>query len=239
MKSIPRDELEDLKAKNLIEEIVREWDYYLIESGGKLVCPDHPGLYVNPASQMYSWQDLEEGGDVLDWIRNREAWSFEQAVNYLRLRLTNPKRKASGKTEEQESVIGGLFRPSGSFDLGGIDFSDKRLQKALDLGRDYPGIRSLIAMSPFSVISGHLSVLPNKFFALSGELSDENCVFCGKSFPGWSDAGLVYLAIEMGGNYEVTQDLKSAGVYCGDCVEKFRKWIQALWLIIDYQKDRL
>jgi DNA primase len=86
--AIPQVFLDELAARNPIEEVVGE-NVHLTRKGGNLfgLCPFHaektPSFSVAPDKQIYYCFGCHKGGGVISYIMERESLEFPDAVRYL------------------------------------------------------------------------------------------------------------------------------------------------------------
>ena len=85
---VNKEKIVEIKDAALIEDVVSEY-VRLRPKGGSLVglCPFHddtnPSLNVSPATQRYKCFVCNEGGDVIDFIKEVEGYDFIQAIEWL------------------------------------------------------------------------------------------------------------------------------------------------------------
>ena len=114
-----RTELDDLKARADLVELVRQSGVELKQSGKNWLgrCPFHEdrsaSLSVNPEERLWNCFGCEAGGDALRFLQLKEKLDFPKAVARLKeLSLTAPTARPNGKKAAgpQDPLQGNLLR---------------------------------------------------------------------------------------------------------------------------------
>lgn len=85
-----QDIAEQLKSRNLIEDVISEDGYPLGGHGRYRRAAHQGGLVVDTQKQYYDWNSKGEAGDVFTWLENRHNWDFKQAASFLAKRCGMP-----------------------------------------------------------------------------------------------------------------------------------------------------
>lgn len=222
--------LAELKEKNPLWEVIQETGEPLRFDPETGLYHGEGGLTVNPQKGRYYLGG--ESGDVFSWlIRRFGGWKFKDAARYLeqRLKLSQAKREALfGQAEALQAPGGaGQVETTGKAqELSGP--RDWRRSKAAHLLIDYPNLDEVMSCSNAVKLAIDTAWIPVQFQNLVGEIDSQSCDFCGREFDGWQETGRAFLAVELGSNYEILPDRQGAGVYCAECVSRFRRWRKGL-----------
>ena len=94
------DIVEQVKARNRIEDIVEESGFRLANRMGRYrKGTEHDSLVIDTAQQRYWWNSCDEHGDVVDWVRARQGMEFKDAVEWLCRRAHLPAPEWTGESQ--------------------------------------------------------------------------------------------------------------------------------------------
>jgi len=222
--------IQDLKEKNRLEEVIEESGYILDHKAGARywVCKSDPSLSVDLKSQFYYWG--EESGDVIAWLRARMGWEFGQVLTYLRYRqgLVPAERPRLVLASAEANIAPEVSSPAAAEWDSGID--DDRVRRALQLGFNFPypgGIEALALEQSVWVLFGVKRSLPQIWVPVIGVIPDNTCIFCNREFLYWEQLDQVYLMLSVPGDLFGEKEF-----YCSSCVSKIKNWHAAIDLLI-------
>lgn len=98
------DIVEQVKARNLIEDVIEESGFPLQQRGGRYRRgnrKDCDSLVVDAHHQTYHWNSQSEHGDVINWVMKRRKTDFKGAVEWLCERAKLPAPKWSGGSQAE------------------------------------------------------------------------------------------------------------------------------------------
>jgi len=98
------DLVEEIKEKNLIQDVVGETYPLQRQHGRYLKAQEHDSLVVDVNKQFYNWNSKGESGDVINWVMVRNGWDFKTACEWLARRAKMPEPKWSKESEEKRKV---------------------------------------------------------------------------------------------------------------------------------------
>jgi len=237
--------IQSLKDKNRLEEIVEEFGYLLDHKTGSRywTCQADSSLSVDLEKQRYYWGS--ESGDVISWLRGRLGWEMSKALQYLRYRPSlaiNERPRMIVNQSIPENGADFVGAPAAADPGQGLQeivkqawaIDDNRVTQALRLGFGFPypgGIESLV-IEPIDIwaLFGLKNRLPHLFMPVVGAIP-QDCTWCNREFELWEGQGQAYLRLQM----LPGELLGEREYYCKDCVRHFRLWYIALDLLICYQ----
>ena len=129
---VKMDEVEKIKQANPIQDVITEMFPLQRRSGRYMRSQEHDSLVVDTAKQTYNWNSKGEiGGDVIQWLEERQGWDFKTAVEFLARRANLPEPRWSRESEAIRQV---QRKREGAFQvaLGLMQKWLKEDQKALD-----------------------------------------------------------------------------------------------------------
>lgn len=233
--------IQDLKEKNRLEEVVEESGYHLDHKTGARywTCKTDPSLSVDIKCQYYYWG--EESGDVIAWLRARLGWGFGEAMTYLRYRpglapADRPRldlAAAAATAALVDSPSAEALEHESAIAVQARSIDDERVRQARRLGHGIPypgGIEALAMVQDVWALFGIKKNLPQLFMPVLGAIPDPDCIFCGHEFGFWENQDRVYLVLGVTGELAGEKEF-----YCADCVSKLKAWYTAIDLLIAYR----
>jgi hypothetical protein len=74
---------EDIRQRVNIVQIIERYTPLVKRGGTEWRGKEHPSLAVDEAKQLYFWHSHNEGGDVFQWVANREGCEFKRALEIV------------------------------------------------------------------------------------------------------------------------------------------------------------
>ncbi len=129
--SIPEDVIDDVRTRSDIVEVISECGVALRPAGRdyKGLCPFHdektPSFTVSPSKQIFYCFGCQKGGNVISFVREHEAKSFIESVEWLAARLNISLPESGG----HESVARKRFQTLEDLNRFAVSYYTERLTK--------------------------------------------------------------------------------------------------------------
>jgi hypothetical protein len=259
-------DIEKLKEKNPLASVIQEVAGYQFlcddPDGRYLRCVDVPDLRIDQESQR--WYLGGDSGDVINWLRDRLAWQFLKAAEYLesRSKRSEPERvkldilteKPEEKSKPKKEPVFEETRewPPGHEGERGWSSSypgawtykdplghivDARIKKALVLLEGFP--RGVIDDLVLFGASGRAGQGKLQYGLLAGIPTNfvqamGHIYICGGCYEELDDFCEYYYPLL----YENKKEfVEFDDIYCQDCVKKYMRWHKGRVLLSGYLAD--
>ena len=110
---IPQTDLGQIKARVSIDELLRDYDLQLVDSGRgrlKALCPFHnektPSFSVNVENQYYHCFGCQTSGNIFTFVMEYERVAFPEAVEILARKAGVVIQRSARKDDQYRKTLG-------------------------------------------------------------------------------------------------------------------------------------